>query len=306
MTATIRRWGNSAAVRIPRYVLTQANLEEGASDSWSIMFHPDFDKLKAKVEKLREELIMLVIERDTLLYQECRNIEMKYLLSVGVLEYKAYEIECAILRLKRKAELIQAKINRQEEIVLSEVEENLDFEFAEYQEKLNEQIDKMNAAIERSHRELLSKEEAGELKTLYRAVVRGLHPDLHPDLSAAKIKLFQNAVEAYERGDINGLRIIHAMVSEPAISLENTDSFVVLIKEEDRLTELIEYMKDIISGIKSEYPYTMKSLVQSPLKIEARKAELELHIKQLNEILSIYEARIEDMLRRENGRPCRK
>lgn len=30
MTATIRRWGNSAAVRIPRDVLAQANLEEGA------------------------------------------------------------------------------------------------------------------------------------------------------------------------------------------------------------------------------------------------------------------------------------
>ena len=30
MTATIRRWGNSAAVRIPRHVLAQANLEEGA------------------------------------------------------------------------------------------------------------------------------------------------------------------------------------------------------------------------------------------------------------------------------------
>ena len=29
MTATIKRWGNSAAVRIPRHVLTQANLEEG-------------------------------------------------------------------------------------------------------------------------------------------------------------------------------------------------------------------------------------------------------------------------------------
>ena len=29
MTATIRRWGNSAAVRIPRHVLDQANLEEG-------------------------------------------------------------------------------------------------------------------------------------------------------------------------------------------------------------------------------------------------------------------------------------
>ena len=29
MTATIKRWGNSAAVRIPRSILSQANLEEG-------------------------------------------------------------------------------------------------------------------------------------------------------------------------------------------------------------------------------------------------------------------------------------
>ena len=29
MTATIKRWGNSAAIRIPRHILSQANLEEG-------------------------------------------------------------------------------------------------------------------------------------------------------------------------------------------------------------------------------------------------------------------------------------
>jgi antitoxin component of MazEF toxin-antitoxin module len=29
LIATIRRWGNSSAVRIPRQVLDQANLEEG-------------------------------------------------------------------------------------------------------------------------------------------------------------------------------------------------------------------------------------------------------------------------------------
>ena len=29
MTTTIRRWGNSAAVRIPRHILSQANLDEG-------------------------------------------------------------------------------------------------------------------------------------------------------------------------------------------------------------------------------------------------------------------------------------
>ena len=30
MTSTIKKWGNSAAVRIPRHVLAQAKLEEGA------------------------------------------------------------------------------------------------------------------------------------------------------------------------------------------------------------------------------------------------------------------------------------
>jgi len=29
LTATVKRWGNSAAVRIPRSVLSQANIEEG-------------------------------------------------------------------------------------------------------------------------------------------------------------------------------------------------------------------------------------------------------------------------------------
>jgi len=29
LIATIRRWGNSAAVRIPRHILSQAKLEEG-------------------------------------------------------------------------------------------------------------------------------------------------------------------------------------------------------------------------------------------------------------------------------------
>ncbi len=258
---------------------------------------PNFENLKASVEKLRTEFSMLVLERDELLYVECKNIEMAYMLAIGGLEYKAYEIECAILRLKRKAELIQAKKNRQEKVVLSKIEELLDVEFAEYQAKLNEQIDKMNAALERSHCETLSEEETRELKKLYRAIVKSLHPDIHPNLSEAKIQLFQNAVTAYENGDINGLRIISAMVNEPALPEEKPDVISQLINEKERLSKLLQIVKDRIAEIKSEHPYTMKSLVQSPEKIETRKAELEASIKQLNETLVAYTAKIEEMLR---------
>ncbi|MCK9320233.1 hypothetical protein, partial [Methanoculleus sp.] len=201
---------------------------------------PSYDKVKKEVDKLKIELSMFVLERDDLLFVECKNIEMAYMLSVGGLEYKAFELNCAVLRLKRKIELIQAKKNRQEKVVLSAIEEILDVEFAEYQAKLDEQIGKMNAALDRSKGKELTDSESHELKKLYIGIVKALHPDLHPDISPEKIKLFLNAVEAYKNCDLTGLRIISEMVVDKKISLEHTDALSLLVKEKDRLSELIK------------------------------------------------------------------
>jgi len=100
---------------------------------------------------------------------------MIYMLELGKLEYKVFEAQCVFLRLKRKVELIQAKKNRQEKIVLKQIEDVLDAEFAEFQKKLDEQINKINAAIERSRFDVLSDEEARELKKLYRRIIKALH-----------------------------------------------------------------------------------------------------------------------------------
>jgi len=197
-----------------------------------------------------------------------------------------------MLRLKRKAELIQARKNRREKIVLPQIENMLDAEFAEYQSKLNEQIAKMNAALQRG---TLTENASRELKKLYLAIVKALHPDLHPDLGEAKILLFHNAVAAYERGDINGLRIIDAMVSDPAVPARQTGGLALLTKEKERLAKLLQSIRDGITEIMSAYPYTMKSLVQSPARIEARKAELEQHIRELQEVLAAYMTRIDEI-----------
>ena len=226
-----------------------------------IIIYPDFETLKSDVEKLKTELSMLVLERDELLYVECKNIEMAYMLAIGGLEYKIYEIECAILRLKRKSELIQAKKNRQEKVILSKIEDILDFEFAEYQARLNKQVERMNAALERSHGRPLTEEENRELKKLYRSIVKSLHPDIHPDLSDAKIQLFNNALEEYKRGNLNALRIISTMVTDPVLPDDKTDAISQLLREKEWLAKLLQSVKDRITEIKSEFPYTMKSLV---------------------------------------------
>jgi len=272
-------------------------MSQPESPKSTIIPFPDFAALQAEVEKLRTELSMLVLERDELQFVECPNIETTYMLALGGLEYKVFEIECAILRLKRKAELIQAKKNRQEKIVLSDIEETLDTEFTRYQEQLNEQIGKMNVALERSKGTPLSEEETLELKKLYREIVKALHPDLHPDLEEVKIRLFLNAVDAYKNGDLEGIRIISTMLAGPLAQDDRPDALAQLVEEKERLTGLLQSVRENIQEIRSRYPYTMKSLVQDKVLVEERKEELEENVRILTETLDIYKGKIEEMLR---------
>lgn len=262
----------------------------------NIIVFPEFEELKMEVERLRTELSMLVLEHDELQYMKCPNIEMAYMMELGGLEYKAYEAQCAVLRQKRKLELIQAKRNRQEKIVSSQIEKILDIEFFEYQEKLNDQIDKMNAAIERSNYGVLSKADVRELKKLYRQIVKVLHPDLNPNLSDVQLRLFENAVNAYKNGDLNALRIIAEMVSEEVLPSDGQDAAVQLAKEKEHLTVLLDRVRGDILKIKSEFPYTMRELLENSEKLNAQKAELMDVIHQYKELNAVYSDKIKEML----------
>ena len=150
--------------------MADKSLVRGMASAFDRVSGLSLERVKEEVEKLRTELSMLVLERDELQFVECRNLEMAYLLALGSLEYRIYEAQCTLLRQKRKMELIQARQNRQEHVVLSEIAQILDREFLSYQKKLEEQMEKMNDAIQRSQAEALSDEEAMEL------VNQGINP----------------------------------------------------------------------------------------------------------------------------------
>ena len=263
----------------------------------NVIVFPDFEKLKSEVEKMRTELSMLLLERDELQFVICKNIETEYMLKLGSIEYKAYKAQCAALRLKRKIELIQAKKNRQEKVIISAIEETLDSEFAEYQKQLNEQIDKMNDALKRSKAEVLSNEDNKKFKKLYRKIVKALHPDINPDVSEAQVQLFDNAVSAYKNGDLNTLKIIGEMVGNSPLPEQHKDALTQLNEEKERLQNLLKVIRDSIEQIKSKYPYTMKEIIEDEEQTEQKKKELENILRQYNELISIYKAKIEEMIR---------
>ena len=78
---------------------------------------------------------------------------------------------------------------------------------------------------------------------------------------------------------------------------QHKDAMTQLVEERERLEGLLESIRESIENIKSEYPYTMKDILEDTKKTEQKKQELESVIEQYNELISIYKAKIEEMLR---------
>ena len=261
-----------------------------------IILNLEYENLKNELLKKRTELSMLVLQRDELKYVICKNIETKYMLELGNLEYRLYQSECIIMRLKRKVELIQMRINRQEKIDVATIDELLDEQFREYQQNLEEKIKKMNEAIERDNGEVLTEQQVKELKKLYRAIVKALHPDLNPNVTKQQIKLFQNAITAYKNGDLQTLRIINEMISNNHSEDDNTDNIEKMRDELIRLDRMISSINGDVEKIKSEYPYTMKDILFDKEQLNQRKEELKDNIDQCNELVSFYKTKIQHLL----------
>lgn len=268
----------------------------GTDSTNSIILFPDYQECKEKVDRLRTELSMLLLERDELEFVICKNIESAYYLKLGTIEYKAYETECAALRLKRMVELVQARINRQEKVIIADVERVLDEEFAEYQRKLNRQIEKMNEALERSRSRILTDAEAEELKKLYRSIVKRLHPDVNPNVTQAQLRLLTNAISTYKNGDLAAMRIIAAMVAEPVLPDRAREAMHMLTEESRRLETMLSSVRVQIADIKSRFPYTVKDIVEDPQKEQQRREEIESALAQYQELIKKYKARLAEML----------
>lgn len=248
-----------------------------------IFILPEFQQLKDEINKLKNELSDLILEHDELKYTVCKNIETKYLLEAGDLEYKLYEAYCEFLRLRRKKELIQAKKNRQEKVNLLELDSLLDQEFIEYKKKLEEKLKSMKSAIDRSTMEVLSEEKSKELTKTYRKIIKKLHPDLNPNLSEYHKDLFLKAVEAYKNGNYYVIMAISQMIDIDKEEVEESNSIVKLIEEKANLESFIKLIEEEIREIKRTIPYILKTYTDDEYKMLERKNELQ---RQLDSYLA--------------------
>ncbi len=77
----------------------------------------------------------------------------------------------------------------------------------------------------------------------------------------------------------------------------NLQRETVLPSEKARTYKMLRHIKDGIDKIKSQYPYTVKDIVEDPKKEQERKQELEEILAYYKEIIKIYKNGLEEMLR---------
>ena len=259
----------------------------------TIQLSPEIIKLQEDVSALEKELGKVILEQDEMVTAVKPNLEAEYQKTIGYKELECLEYEITARRLKRKVEVIQAAVNRQETIAIEKVEKQLDDEFQEWYEKIDDQYQKVKEAQSRIEG-LMSDEENEEFKKLYRQLVFKLHPDLNPNQSKDEINLWHQVQLTYQSGDLEEMRSLMIILEVRDGVVELPSSKDILEKRKTKLTEQIQKIINKLSGMENEFPFNMADKLADKEWMSAKLEEIDGQIrhwedkrKEYNELLKV-------------------
>ena len=264
-----------------------------------LQISPEITKLQTEVTTLEKEFGKVILEQDEMINAIKPNLEAEYHKTIGYKELECLENEIASRRIKRQIELLQAAINRQEEIDLDRIEQQLDDELQEWYEKVKKQYKKVKEAQDRIEG-LMSDEDSAEFKKLYRKLVFKLHPDLNPNQSKDEINLWHRVQLTYQGGDLEEMRSLMIILESQDKAVEMPSSKDILEKRKTKLADQIQKIIGKLSDMEKEFPFTMaknladKDWVRTKLeKIDDKIHHFEDKCREYNELLKVLLVSIE-------------
>ena len=242
-------------------------------ENQTLVLHPEIQQLAEENDLLREEFASLLTEAEHLIHTVKPNLLALYQTKIGVWELRLLQAQFKVARLRRQIELAQAYINRGEQPDLAAIECTIETEFIAWVTKLEEAASRLQDAETRL-KHLLSPEDDRELKKLYYAIVKRLHPDVNPNVTADQRRLWFRAQAAYEHGDLPELRALALLVERnapisPAKSLDN------LRRDQEILEKQITTALETLERIESQPPFTLQNQLDDETWLAARRKEID-------------------------------
>ena len=239
-----------------------------------VIVNPEFIKLIKETNSSKEMLCHKIVERESLIFHECKNMKLEYMLRIGNLEYDLMKKQNELLVLKRIKELEKTKKYSQEEI-----DKKVEIEFSEFKVMEKKLLNDIDIAIDLSMTNLLGDKEIKRLNDVYYKLQLILNPDLKLTSSEKEDELFECAKKSYKKGNVKKLeKILEGYKDETIV-----DEYENLSKLRNRYSLLIEENQKIITKIKMSFPYNQKDTLQDNNLLRRKKDEINSKIYAYDE-----------------------
>lgn len=256
-----------------------------------IAMHPEFEKQLKELDLLKAEYAKQWNNREVLVEWGKPQLEALYYSRIGELQVQLLQLQAETYAAKRKLEMMQAAINRNEEVNLPFIDLVVEMEIKEQMQKIETEMQKLTDA-----RQLLSNlnspERSTELRKVFREMAKELHPDINPELSESARNLWNAAVLAYEDGDLESLRALRLLVSDVKSNVEQTYDESTLQTQISFLKEGIALLLQQIENIRAEFPFTIEKQISNEEWVSEQRNTIQAQIKTTQEQKLCYEKSI--------------
>lgn len=250
-------------------------------------------KIKNSSYKRYEELL---IQKETF-EKEAHHYLVLYIHEFGELIAKIFQLKIECIRQKKAIALCQAALNRGNFPDLESIKNKLDKRMAKYYEELAEMV-KNNAL----YKNLVYVPEAKliKIKTIYRKIVKILHPDINPHTNKSKElkELWERANIAYRANDLEEIENVLILTKK---AMENAGLGIIEVdipNISDKITEIEEKIATIVNND----PYRYKELINDKLAVEEKKLNLKNELKDFKK----YKKELDDVLNNMLGKEASK
>lgn len=239
----------------------------------------------------KQEFADVFFRHQEMTIHEQPTLTALYLLKIGQKQFEVFYLQTEYARLKRKMELLQIYVNRDEKPDVVSVENKLENEFEEYTRKIKNEAEQLALANAYLSAPLLSKEETEQIKKLYYTIAKLLHPDVNSDTTDFEKNLFIKAQLAYEQSNLEELKHIMMLIElkEDKTPLDNDKPLAQIVNE---LQDSVNTLKTKIENLEAAFPFIHREHLKDEDWIREQNGEYEETIKSLNEAIEKYKSYI--------------
>lgn len=239
---------------------------------------PENKLLRLQAENLKKEYAEQYELWHYMVTYEEAILTSLYLHELGQLKFDQLCLQTELARLKQKIQLAQAYFNRN---VLPDwilIEHKLQQQFEEYQQKIKQEAERLAAAKKYLNSGFLNEYEAQQLKSVYRLLVRKLHPDLNPEQTNYERELFLRVQAAYDLCDLNTLNEILLLLNNDKGEAEHTEvpdlSAVV-----NHLTNMLKTIQQKIAKLNDSFPFIYREKLHDEVWLNNEKEAMNIQIE---------------------------